>query len=146
MAGFHQTRHSAHAIIDVHEGSRLLAISPDLYLVIPRVGRLDDLAAESSRRLLAPSDPGPEGAVDVVKAEDPHVEAKVLVKIPAHALREEFLPPIPIFRLRGIGVRLLEGHHVGVVLPVVRVNAGTTRVKEALHAQVAGPHQKMGID
>ena len=86
VAGAHQPPHSTYTIVDIHEGPRLLPIAPDLDLMIPRIDRFNNLAAEGCGCFFPASHPGAERSVNIMKPEDPHVAAEVLVKIPAHAL------------------------------------------------------------
>src|SRR5207245_11394861 len=55
------------AVIDVHEAARLVALAPDLNLVVATKLCLDDLAANGSGRLLPAAVPSAVRAVDVVE-------------------------------------------------------------------------------
>ena len=46
----------------------------------------------------------------------------------------------------GVGVRFLESHYIGIVLAVIGVDAGAARIEKALHSNVTGSHQEMGVD
>ena len=96
------------AVVDVHEAAGLLAVAPDLDLVSPVSLASIDLAADRGRRLLAAAVPGAVRAVDVVEAGHARLEAEVLAEVAAHALAEELLPAVAVFRHRGIGVGFLE--------------------------------------
>ena len=137
---------AAGAVVDVHEAAGLLAVAPDLDLVVAGVLGLDDLAADGGGGLFAAAGPGAEGAVDVVEAGDAALEAVVLFEVAAHALGEELLPAVAVFGQGGIGVGFLEGDDVGVGLLVGVVDAGGGGVEEALDAFVAGGHEHVGVD
>src|SRR5437667_345997 len=76
------------------------------------------------RRLLAPTIPGAPGAVDVVVARDPRFHAEILAEMPAHPLAEQFLPAVAVLRHRRVGVGFFQWSDIGLVLAVVRVDAG----------------------
>src|SRR3979490_1909273 len=59
------------AVVDIHERAGLLAIAPDLDLVLARQLGSDDLAADRGRRLLPAAVVGALRAGDVVGAPDP---------------------------------------------------------------------------
>src|SRR5690242_13318802 len=65
----HQPDETGDAVVDVAEGPRLPAVSPDLDPVVARVLRDRDLAAHGRRRLLAAALPRPQRAEDVVEAD-----------------------------------------------------------------------------
>src|SRR5215211_9477431 len=90
----HDHRCSQEAVLDVHEAPRLLPVSPDLDLVAPGELCLGDLPADRGRRLLAPTGVRPVRPVDVVIPGYARLDSVVVVEVPAHALREELLPPV----------------------------------------------------
>ena len=93
-----------HAVVDVHEAAGLLAVAPDLDLVLAGELGLDHLAADRGGSLLAAAVPGAAAAVDVVEARHARIQAEVLAEVPAHALGEQLFPAVAVFGQRGIGV------------------------------------------
>ena len=91
--GVHQTNAAFDTVVDVHEAARLLAVAPDLDLVLAAALAWMHLAADGGRRLLAAAVPRAVGAVDVVEAGDPRLEAEVLAEVAAHALGNSFSQP-----------------------------------------------------
>src|SRR5207247_7731640 len=79
-------------IIDVHETSRLMAVTPDLDLMFARQLGLDHFPADGRRRLLAAPVVSPERAIDVVKARDSRGHAEVFAKMAAHPFAEKLFP------------------------------------------------------
>ena len=108
------------AVVDVHERAGLLAVAPDLDLVLARQLGVDHLAADRGRRLLAAAVTGAVRAVDIVVARDPGRDAVVLAEVAAHALAEQLLPAVAVLRHRRIGVLFLERGDVGAGLLVGR--------------------------
>src|SRR5581483_1535861 len=100
------------AVIDIHETARLMAVSPNLDLVLPGKLGLDHLAADRSRGLLPAAIVGAMRPVDIVITRHAGVEAEILAEMPAHALAEQLFPAVSILRHRGIGVAFLERSHV----------------------------------
>src|SRR5688572_11872539 len=96
------------AVGDVHERAGLLAVAPDLDLVLAGHLGLDDLAADRGGGLLAAAFPGAERAVDVVEARDARRDLPVLAEVAAHALGEELLPAVAVLRHRRVGVLFLQ--------------------------------------
>ena len=92
----HDRLDALEAVVDVHEAAGLLAVAPDLDLVLAGSLGLDDLAADGGRRLLAAAVPGAVRAVDVVEAGHARLEAEVLAEVAAHALGEELLPAVAV--------------------------------------------------
>src|SRR5204862_6933129 len=86
----------------------LLTVAPDLDFVPAAQLGCDYLPADRRRCLLAPAVVGAERAIDVVVARNPRLEPEVLDEMAAHALAEEFLPAVAVFRHRGIAVGLPE--------------------------------------
>src|SRR5690606_30706752 len=95
------------AVVDVHEGTRLVSISPNLNLMVPRELGLDHLPADGRRSLFATSVPGAMRPIYVVVTRHPRDETKILPEMTAHPLAEKFFPPITILRHRGISIALL---------------------------------------
>src|SRR5579885_1013082 len=99
-----------------HEAARLFAVPPDLDLVGVLELRLDHLAADRRRRLLAPARGGAVRPIDVVISHEARLETAILAEMPAHALAEELLPAVTVLRLGGIGIGLPQRNdsaHVG---------------------------------
>src|SRR5262249_31759820 len=92
----HEGQRAGHAVVDVREGPRLLAVAPDLDLALPSHERDDHLAADRGRRLLPSAVIGPVRAVDVVIARDAGRQAVVLGEMAAHPLAEELLPAVSV--------------------------------------------------
>src|SRR5688572_9109964 len=102
QVGPHQGLSAIEAVADVGEAPGLLAVAPDLDLVLPLELRLRDLAADRGRGLLAPPLESAVRPVDVVVADNARFEPEVLGEVPAHALREELLPAVAVFRHRRV--------------------------------------------
>ena len=98
--------------------------------------RLGDLAADRRGRLLAAAVVGAVRPVDVVVARDARLDAEVVEEVPAHALREELLPAVPVLGQRRVRVLLAERGHVGVLLERDVVDARRRREEEPLDAGV----------
>ena len=108
-----EPQRAVHAVVDVGEAARLLAVAPDLDLVVAAQDRRGDLAADGGRRLLAAAVLGALGPVDVVVAGDAGLETEVLVEVPRHALAEELLPAVAVLGHRGVGVGLAQRLDLG---------------------------------
>src|SRR3982075_950646 len=134
------------AVVDIHERAGLLAVAPDLDLVLARELGGDHLAADRARRLLAAAVVGAFGAVDVVVARDPGGDAVVFTIVAGHPLAEQLLPAVAVVRHRRVGVFFLERGDVGAGLLVAVVDAGRRRIEEALGAGFLGRHQHLGAD
>src|SRR5581483_2896780 len=102
----------------------LLAVAPDLDLVLARELGGDDLAADRGRRLLAPAVVGALGSVDVVIPRHAGGDAVVLAVVAGHPFAEKLLPAIAVLRHGGVGVLFLERGDVGAGLLVAVVDAG----------------------
>ena len=63
------------------------------------------------------------GPEDVVEPDDPGLQPVLLRVVPALPLREELLPTVAVFRIRRIGVLLLQRRHVGDLLQIPRIYA-----------------------
>src|SRR3974390_702430 len=92
------------AIVDVHEAAGLLATAPNLDVVFPLDLRLNHLAADRCWSLLAAAEPGAPGSVYVVETSHASTQAKILAKVPAHALGEQLFPAVPVFGHRRIRI------------------------------------------
>lgn len=114
ISGVHDAEKAIHAVINVAVTTRLLPVTPHFDLAGVLGER--DLAADGSRGFLAATLVGPERSVDVVEAHDTDVEAVVLVIVSRHLFGEELLPAVPLLRLSGIRVGLLERRDVRVHL------------------------------
>src|SRR5579859_8065726 len=101
-----------HAVIDVHEAARLLAVAPNLNVVLARDHCHGDFARNSGWRLLAPAIPRAERAIYVMIARNARFDPEILAKMPAQALREQLFPTIPILTVGGISVGFLKRTHV----------------------------------
>ena len=137
---------SVHAVVDVHEAPRLLAVAPDLDGVRAAQLGLGDLAADRGGRLLAAAVVGAVGPVDVVIAGHASRQLEVLAEVAAHALAEELLPAVPVLGHRRICVRLGERRDVRGGLVLGGVDAGRRREEEALDLLVARGHQHVRVD
>src|SRR5262245_738298 len=82
IARLHQPVQAFDAVVYVAERSRLLAVAPDLDLVVTLQPGNGDLAAQCGRRFFAPAIPRAERSKDVVEANDADVEAVVLAVMP----------------------------------------------------------------
>src|SRR5581483_4194919 len=102
----------------------LLAVAPDLDLVLTGESRLGHLAADRGRGLLPPAGPGDVGPVDVVVPGDTGGEAEVLAEVAAHALGEELLPSVAVLGLGRVGIGLDQRASVRTELPFGRVDTG----------------------
>jgi hypothetical protein len=134
------------AVVDVHERTGLLAVAPDLDLVLPAQLRRDDLPAGRRRGLFPAAVVGAVRTVHVVVPGHPGLHAVVLAEMTAHPLAEELLPTVAVLRKRRIRIGLLEGGDVRILLLVAVVDAGAGGVEEPLDADVLGRHQQVGVD
>ncbi len=126
---------------------RVCSPSPQISIsCAPRQLRLDDLAAQRRRRLLATAVPGAVRPVDVVVAGDAAAQSEVLVEVAAHPLAEELLPAVAV--LRQGGIRVLFGQAVVRRVGLLRrvVDARGRREEEALCPRVASGHQQVRVD
>mmetsp|Transcript_17233 Transcript_17233/g.50061 ORF Transcript_17233/g.50061 Transcript_17233/m.50061 type:complete len:245 (+) Transcript_17233:449-1183(+) len=125
----HQADDALHGVVHVAEGAGLLAVAPHLEL---RGGR-EGLAAEGSGRLLPAALPRALRPVDVVKAADAALHAKVLRVVHEQLLGDQLLEAVGVLGLRGPRVVLLEGHDVLLELLELGVDARARGKPEALH-------------
>lgn len=91
-----------HAVIDVGEGARLLAVAPHLDLG----GAGEDLAAEGGGRLLAAALPGAVRPVDVVEARHAALDAEVGGVVLAQLLGGQLLQAVGVLERLGVGGEL----------------------------------------
>ena len=70
MSLSHDLADALDAVVDVHEAAGLLAVAPDLDLVLAGLLGVNHLAADRGRRLFAAAVPGAVRAVDIVEAGD----------------------------------------------------------------------------
>jgi hypothetical protein len=66
--------------------------------------------------------------------------------VPAHALAEQLLPAIAVFRHGGVGIGLLERRDVSVDLLIRVVDTGRAGVEEAVNVGVSRRHQQVRVD
>src|SRR3989442_11946688 len=98
-----------HAILNVHEGSGLLSVTPDFNFAT--VGCLGNLSANCSRRLFPSAVVSPERTVNVVEPYDSGFQVVVVPEVPAELLGVKLLPSITRLRLGGIALPLFEPGH-----------------------------------
>ena len=133
-------------VVNVAEGTGLLAIAPHLDLVV--AGQLGnrDLAGQGGRCFFAPAIPGPLRPEDVVEAHDAGLKTIILAIVGAQAFHDQFFPAIGILRHGRVGVFFLQRDHIGLRLLVFGVNTGRGSIEVALHTVDPGRFQGMGID
>src|SRR5918996_2555821 len=85
VARVHDPEEALHAVVDVHEGPRLLAVSPHLDLAA--VGDEGDLAANGCRGLFSAALIGAERTVDVVEPSDAGLDLPLFYIVLAQLLR-----------------------------------------------------------
>lgn len=124
----HQATRRLETLVDVQEGSRLLAVPPNLDRVPRR--RFRHLAAHRGRCLLATPHPGPFGAEDVVVARNRNRNAVVAVVRQVQVLREELLPAVLAVRICRISGIFPAVRIVRIGLVVLRVHARRTAVED----------------
>src|SRR5580765_8890700 len=95
------------AIIDVAEGPRLFAVTPNFNLVEAFELCGGDFSTQGSGCLLSSTLPSSERTEDVVESHNPSLEPVILPIVSTELFADEFLPPICILRRRGIGVFFL---------------------------------------
>src|SRR5581483_10119712 len=112
------------AIVDVHEAAGLLAVAPDLDLVLTgQLGRRH-LSGDRGGCLLAATVIGSVRPVDVVIPGDPRLDAEVVAEVAAHALGEQLLPAVPVLGHGRVGILFAQGGHRSVLLEVDVVHTG----------------------
>src|SRR2546427_10556603 len=97
----HDPNEALHAILNVHEGSGLLSVTPDFNFAT--VGCLGNLSANCSRRLFPSAVVSPERTVNVVEPYDSGFQAVVVPEVPAELLGVKLLPSITRLRLGRVG-------------------------------------------
>lgn len=107
-------------VIDVHEASGLISVTPDHDLSTLRVERFNDLAAHGGRCFLTSCVPRPERAVDVVKPHNEGLHAALGPVLLAENLRHKLFPSIASFRHGGTDDGFLERPDVRVFLQTPR--------------------------
>src|SRR5437879_1913189 len=125
----HDPNETLHAILNVHEGSGLLSVTPDFNFAT--VGCLGNLSANCSRRLFPSAVVSPKRTVNVVEPYDSGFQVVVVPEVPAELLGVKLLPSITRLRLGGIGVLFFERGHLGALLFVLRVDTRGRRAKES---------------
>src|SRR5439155_24270824 len=95
---------SLDAVVDIREAACLFSIAPDLDVVAARQFGLGNLPANGGRGLLPPTFERAERAVHVVVPRDACREAEVLGEVSTHPLAKELLPPVTVFRHRGVSI------------------------------------------
>jgi hypothetical protein len=98
----HQANDAFYTVIDVAEGAGLRSVAP--HLDGPARSDFRNLSADRRGRLFAPTLPGSERALDVVKADDPRLYPVVFAVVCAEPLGDQLLPAVGILRLRRIGI------------------------------------------
>ena len=129
---FEDCFHTLDAVVDVHEAAGLMAVTPNLDLVIARHFGFEHFAADGRGGLLPAAVPCAMRAVDVVKPRHPALQAEVFLEVAAHAFAEKFLPSVAVFRQGRIGIFFFQRDYIGTVLLVPVVDAGGRGVEEPL--------------
>src|SRR4051812_43295609 len=112
------------AVTDVGKAPGLLAVTPDLDLVVAAELGLRDFSTDRGGGLLAPALEGPVRAVDVVVTDGDSAHPEVLGEVPAHALRKELLPSITVLGHCRVSIVLTQRLHLCLGLLVGCVYAG----------------------
>src|SRR4051812_24968147 len=86
--GRHDPLDAIDAVIDVHEAAGLIAVAPDIDLMLAGGFGVDHFAADRGGGLFASAVPGAVRAVDIVEAGHTGVKAEIFSKVAAHALAE----------------------------------------------------------
>src|SRR5205809_1303178 len=114
----HPPDDSLHAVVHIAVRAGLVAVAPHFDFVT--VCREGDLAADSCRGFLPAAFVGTEWAVDVVEPHYTGFQTVVFGVVPAQTLREELLPAVAIFRVRGVRVFFLQRGRGSDPLEVLR--------------------------
>src|SRR5277367_1785285 len=117
----HHADHAFDAIVHVHEGARLLAVTPDFDLAA--VGLESDLAAHCGGSFFFSAVIGAKRPIDVVEAHNVGLKLVVVLIVAAQLLGIELFPSVARFGLGGNGVFFLQRSYVRIRLFAVRVNA-----------------------
>src|ERR1039457_6569749 len=102
VVGSHHPDQSFHTIIHVHEGACLRAITPhfDLAVILGE----SHLATDGGWRLFLAAFVRAQRPVDIVKGDDPRLQAVVFVVVTAELLGKEFLPTVARLGIGGMGI------------------------------------------
>src|SRR3954467_11576015 len=84
----HDLVDSLNTVIDVHKATGLLAVAPDLNLVLTRLDSANDLTANCRRRLLAATVPCSMWTIHIVEPSDARRKSIVLTEMATHPFRE----------------------------------------------------------
>ena len=109
-----------YAIIDVHEGTGLLPISPDLDLTTIRCQ--SHLSTDSRWSLLPAPLVRTQGSIDVMEADYPRFKAIIFVEEAAQLFHKELLGTISLFWICGISVVFLQVSNLRTFLKVLWVD------------------------
>src|SRR5690606_10688008 len=95
---------SLQAVVNIHEASRLLAITPNFNLMTATHLCLNHLPAHGGRGFFPSTIVSPVGPIHVVVAGNPRYNAKILPEMTAHPFAKELFPPVAVLRHTGISV------------------------------------------
>ena len=102
----------------------MMPVAPYYDLALTGVFGLNDLATEGCRGLFTSAVPGAMRPIYIVESGDGRLESALGPVFLAEHLGHEFFPAIPAFGHGGIGVRFLQGPHIGVFLQLHIVGTG----------------------
>ena len=126
---------------------RVCEPSPQISMVVsPAVDGFDHLAAERGGRLLAASEPGAVGAVDIVEAGEVGFQAALRPVFLAEHFRDQFLPAVTSFRHGRICVGFFQRADIRILLQVRIVGAGRRGKEIALGAGAPGRLNQVRVD
>src|SRR2546422_8111425 len=133
-------------VVDIHEASGLIAVTPDADLAASGVNRLDDLTADGGRGLFATAIPSTEGTVNVVETGDESFHPPLVPVFLAKHLADQFLPAVATLGHRGVGVGFLERADVWVLLEQGVVHASGTGKEVASDPRLVSRLCHMRVD
>nr|WP_245735307.1 hypothetical protein [Thermodesulforhabdus norvegica] len=123
IIGPHKFVNLFQAVVNMKEGARLVAVTPDFDLIA--ILRQGNLPTKGGRCFLLAPFIGPQRTVYVVEAGHPGFQAVVLAIV-----LTELLQAVALLGLRRPGVLLLEGRKIGTPLLVLWTDTGRGREEE----------------
>src|SRR5829696_4383586 len=130
IVGAHNSVNALYAVVDIHERTGLLPISPNLdFAPIRSQGRL---ATDSCRSFLFTSFVGTQGSVDVVETNHSSLEAVVFIVVSAKLFHKELFGAICLFGVSRVRILFLQIRNLRTLLKVLRVDTGRGGEEESL--------------
>jgi hypothetical protein len=120
-------------IVDVHETSRLITVTPDFYLMVPGKLCFDQLPADGRGGFFPSAGVGAVRAINVMEPGQAGGDAEIFPEMPAHPLAEELFPTVTVFGHRRVGIGFPERNDFRIPLFIRVIYTGGGSEEETFH-------------